>query len=198
MMNQNTLEKDVMYSINIVCTSIGRTTLPRLIESFKDQLDKNDIFTIISDISHEYVSEVLKLYDFKFKVNHIRNEGERVWKYGHPLLNQHMNNLEGDFIMFADDDDRYTPDAFSVIKQTVNNSNKLYIFKHKWGGDVNWKLQDFTIGNVGKCMGVIPNTHNLPNFREDVFGDVYFYEEIGKMFESEFVDHIIYKVRDTE
>jgi hypothetical protein len=197
-MNQNTLEKDVMYSINIVCTSIGRTTLPRLIESFKDQLGENDIFTIISDISHEYVSEVLKLYDFKFKVNHIRNEGERVWKYGHPLLNQHMNNLEGDFIMFADDDDRYTPDAFSVIKQNVNNPNKLYIFKHKWGGDVNWKLQDFTIGNVGKCMGVIPNTHNLPNFREDVFGDVYFYEEIGKMFESEFVDHIIYKVRDTE
>jgi hypothetical protein len=197
-MNQSTLEKDVMYSINIVCTSIGRTTLPRLIESFKDQLGENDIFTIISDISHEYVSEVLKLYKFKFKVNHIRNEGERVWKYGHPLLNQHMNNLEGDFIMFADDDDRYTPDAFSVIKQTINNPNKLYIFKHKWGGDINWKLQDFTIGNVGKCMGVIPNTHNLPNFREDVFGDVYFYEEIGKIFESEFVDHIIYKVRDTE
>ena len=80
----------------------------------------------------------------------------------------------------------------------LTNKNKLYIFKHKWGADVNWKLKDFTIGNVGKCMGVIPNTHDLPMFREDVFGDVYFYEEIGKRFESEFVDHIIYKVRDTE
>ena len=198
MMNQSTLEKNVLFSINVVCTSIGRTSLPRLIESFKEQLSENDIFTIISDINHAYVSEVLKLYDLKFKVNHIKNESERVWKYGHPLLNQHMNNLEGDFIMFADDDDRYTSDAFSVIKQTVTNPNKLYIFKHNWEGDINWKLKDFTIGNVGKCMGVIPNTHNLPNFREDVFGDVYFYEEIGKMFESEFVDHIIYKVRDTE
>ena len=198
MMNQDMLEKNVMYSFNIVCTSIGRQTLPRLIDSFKDQLTENDTFTIISDINHDFITEVLSKYDFKFKVNHYKNEGERVWKYGHPLLNKHMNNLDGDFIMFADDDDRYTPDAFNEIRKNVMDKNKLYIFKHKWGADINWKLKDFTIGNVGKCMGVIPNTHDLPMFREDVFGDVYFYEEIGKRFESEFVDHIIYKVRDTE
>ena len=197
-MNQDMLEKNVMYSFNIVCTSIGRQTLPRLIDSFKDQLTENDTFTIISDINHDFIAEVLSKYDFKFNVNHYKNEGERVWKYGHPLLNKHMNNLNGDFIMFADDDDRYTPDAFNEIRKNVTDKNKLYIFKHKWGADINWKLKDFTIGNVGKCMGVIPNTHDLPMFREDVFGDVYFYEEIGKRFESEFVDHIIYKVRDTE
>jgi hypothetical protein len=67
-----------------------------------------------------------------------------------------------------------------------------------WGGTINWVLKDFTLGNVGKCMGAIPNTHNLPNFNEDVQGDVYFYSDISKMFESEFIDHIIYKVRDTE
>ncbi len=100
--------------------------------------------------------------------------------------------------MFADDDDRYTEDAFKVIKETVKEKNKLYIFKHNWYGDINWRLKDFTRGNVGKCMGVIPNTHNLPMFQEDVLGDVIFYEEIGQMFESEFVDYIIYKVRDTE
>ena len=100
--------------------------------------------------------------------------------------------------MFADDDDRYTEEAFKVIKETVKDKNKLYIFKHNWLGDINWKLKDFTRGNVGKCMGVIPNTHNLPMFQEDVFGDVIFYEKIGQMFESEFVDYIIYKVRHTE
>lgn len=187
-----------MYSINIICTTIGRTTLPRLIESFVNQLDEKDFFTIISDTNHNYVSETLKLFNFKFKVQHIQNNGERLWKYGHPLINKYINNLDGDFIMFADDDDRYTPNAFSVIKKTINNPNKLYIFKHKWYNDINWKLKDFTRGNVGKCMGVIPNTHNLPNFQEDVFGDVIFYEEIGKIFESEFIDYIIYKVRDTE
>jgi hypothetical protein len=56
-----------MFSLNIVCTSIGRETLPRLIESFKDQLDPTDIFTIITDINHEFVIEVLSRYEFKFK-----------------------------------------------------------------------------------------------------------------------------------
>lgn len=187
-----------MFKINIVCTTIGRITLPRLIESFKNQLSEDDIFTIISDTNHSYVEEILKLFDFKFKVNHIINEGERMWKYGHPLINKYINELEGDFIMFADDDDRYTENAFKVIKETIKDKNTLYIFKHNWLGDINWKLKDFTRGNVGKCMGVIPNTRNLPKFQEDVFGDVIFYEEIGKMFKSEFIDYIIYKVRDTE
>jgi hypothetical protein len=89
-----------MLSLNIVCTSIGRETLPRLIESFKDQLDPTDIFTIISDINHEFVSEILSRYEFKFKVNHILNQGEQKWKYGHPLINENINSLEGDFIMF--------------------------------------------------------------------------------------------------
>jgi len=187
-----------MITFNIVCTTIGRETLPRLIDSFVDQLDNTDQFTIISDTNHDFVSEVLSKYDFKFRVNHIKNEGDIKGRYGHPLLNEYMNNLEGDFIMFADDDDRYTPDAFKVIKETVVDKNKLYIFKHKWGGTINWTIKDFTIGNVGKCMGAIPNTHNLPKFSEDVVGDVYFYLDISKMFESEFIDHIIYKVRDTE
>jgi hypothetical protein len=51
---------------------------------------------------------------------------------------------------------------------------------------------------VGKCMGAIPNTGDLPLFREDVLGDVYFYEDISKKFKSEFIDFIIYKVRDTD
>jgi len=187
-----------MFTINIVCTTLGRQTLPRLIESFIDQLGDEDQFTIISDTNHDYVSNVLSNYNFRFKVNHIVNEGDCKGAYGHPLLNKHMNNLEGDFIMFADDDDRYTSDAFKVIKETIKDKNKLYIFKHMWGGTINWVLKDFTLGNVGKCMGAIPNTHNLPNFNEDVQGDVYFYSDISKMFESEFIDHIIYKVRDTE
>ena len=53
-----------MFSYNIVCTSIGRETLPRLIESFKDQLDPTDIFTIIFELNNGYyqaeMSQLLK------------------------------------------------------------------------------------------------------------------------------------------
>jgi hypothetical protein len=184
------------YSFNIVCTTIGRESLPRLIDSFKHQLLSNDTFTLISDTNHEYVSQILSNYNFDFNVNHIINEGEPLAKYGHPLLNKHINNLYGDFIMFADDDDYYVDDAFEYIRNIVNEK-KLYIFKHKWGETINWLEKEVKLGNIGKCMGVIPNTKNLPMFQEDVFGDGLFYEDLSKMFEYEFVDKIIYKIRDT-
>lgn len=186
------------FSINVVCTTIGRETLPRLIESFINQLSENDIFTIISDINHDYVANVLKKYNFKFKTQHIINESDRKGAYGHPLLNMYLNGLEGDFIMFADDDDRYVDGAFDYIKKTLKVKNKLYIFKHKWGNTYAWNVQNFSRGNIGKCMCAIPNTHNLPKFREDVLGDVCFFEEIGQQMDYEFVNHVIYKVRDTE
>ena len=62
--------------------------------------------------------------------NHIKNLNGPEGNFGHPLLNRHMNTLDGDFIMFADDDDRYVPDAFEYIRNTVIEK-KLYIFKHR-------------------------------------------------------------------
>ena len=47
------------YSFNIFCTTIGRESLPRLIDSFKNQLTQNDFFTIISDTKHEFVDKVI-------------------------------------------------------------------------------------------------------------------------------------------
>lgn len=184
------------YSFNIICTTIGRETLPKLIESFKDQLNQNDIFTIISDINHDIVESFLSRYDFHFKVNHLKNEGNKLGKYGHPLLNKHINNVEGDFIMFADDDDYYVDGAFDKIRKYVLEK-KLYIFKHKWGDTINWTTKEVKLGNIGKCMGVIPNTKNLPMFQEDVFGDGLFYEDLVKTMDYEFVDEIIYKIRNT-
>jgi hypothetical protein len=184
------------YSFNIICTTIGRDTLPKLIDSFKHQLKPNDIFTIISDTNHDLVKEMLSKYTFDFKLNHIINDGERLGKFGHPLLNKHINDVEGDFIMFADDDDYYVEGAFDIIRKYVVDK-KLYIFKHKWGETINWTTKEVTLGNIGKCMGVIPNTKNLPMFQEDVFGDGLFYEELSKMMDYEFVDKIIYKIRNT-
>jgi len=187
-----------MISFNIFCTTLGRPTLPRLIDSLINQLDENDYLTIVSDNNHEFVQSTLNNYTFKCKLTYIKNENGPSGGYGHALINEHINNLPGDFIMFADDDDRYVENAFEIIKKTAIDKNKLYVFKHKWYGTICWNVKDFTLGNVGKCMCSIPNTHDLPKFRVDVLGDVYFYQEIGNKFESEFIDYIIYKVRDTE
>lgn len=185
------------FSFNIVCTSLGRQSLSRLIDSFINQLNESDYFTIISDDNHDYVEHTLLDFEFKCKVHHIKNFNGPEGKFGHPLLNRYINTLDGDFIMFADDDDRYVEDAFENIRNIVTD-RKLYIFKHKWGQTINWSSKHFEIGNIGKCMGVIPNTKKLPLFQEDVFGDGIFYLDLSKIIEYEFIDKIIYKVRDTE
>lgn len=184
------------FSFNIVCTTLGRKTLPRLIGSLKKQLTYNDYLTVLSDFNHNYVKDILSNQNLNSNLKHIINQNGPLGKYGHPLLNKHINSLDGDFIMFADDDDYYVDDAFDFIRKTVKEK-KLYIFKHKWGNTINWTTKEVKLGNVGKCMGVIPNTKNLPFFSENVFGDGLFYEQISKMFDYEFVDKIIYKVRDT-
>jgi len=184
------------YSFNIICTTIGRESLERLINSIENQLEENDYFTLISDNNHNFVKKLLLKYNFKFKLNHIINHQDPSGQFGHSLLNKHINNVDGDFIMFADDDDYYEPDAFDFIRQTVKEK-KLYIFKHKWGNTINWSIKEVILGNVGKCMGVIPNNKNLPMFEENVLGDGIFYEQISKIFDYEFVDKIIYKVRNT-
>jgi hypothetical protein len=184
------------FSFNVVCTTIGRESLSRLIESLVFQLNENDIFTVISDNNHDYVSQTLSKYHFRSTVHHIKNKNGPSGKFGHPLINQHINNLDGDFLMFADDDDYYVSDAFHAIRKVVNDK-KLYIFKHKWGNTVNWTTKNVILGNVGKCMGVIPNNKNLPLFQEDVLGDGLFYEKLVETMDYEFIDKIIYKVRNT-
>lgn len=185
------------FSFHIVCTSLGRTSLGRLIDSFINQLTENDYFTIISDNNHDYVESVLSTFNFTCKLNHIKNLNGPEGNFGHPLLNRYINNIDGDFIMFADDDDRYVSDAFESIRDFVKEQ-KLYIFRHKWGSTINWAQKHFEIGNIGKCVGVIPNTKELPKFQEDIFGDGIFYSDLSKIMDYEFIDKIIYKVRDTE
>jgi hypothetical protein len=107
------------FSFHIICTSLGRESLGRLINSFIGQLNENDFFTIISDNNHEYVESTLSDFNFKCKLNHIKNLNGPEGKYGHPLLNRYMNTLDGDFIMFADDDDKYVFDAFESIRNVV-------------------------------------------------------------------------------
>ena len=187
-------------SLNIITTTIGRETLPRLIESFYQSLDENDFLTVISDQNHEFVQEVLSKYEFKCTVVYIRNENEDGWHrntYGHNLINKYKSSFKGDFIMFADDDDRYVEGIIPFVKAQLKDLNTMYIFKHKWGYYSHWN--EPVVNNIGKCMVSIPNLREkLPFILEDVTGDFHWFPELEKLCNVEFIDKIIYLVRDTE
>lgn len=187
-------------SVNIIITTIGRDSLPRLIESFYKSLSKNDFLTVISDRNHTFVRETLLSYNFECTLVYIENiEGENKHrnKYGHDLINKYKKYFKGDFLMFADDDDRYVENVIPFVKEQLKEPNTMYIFKHKWGYFPHWNVP--VVHNIGKCMVAIPNLkEQLPPIIEDIMGDFYWFPELEKLCRVEFVDKIIYLIRDTE
>ncbi len=185
-----------MKTINVIVRTLGRETLPILLNSLKD-LTKNDFITILVNANLDFVIKSVNNSNLCAKVKIIDETNSETCCYGYHILNKYINTFDGDYIMFGDDDDRFVDNVFNEIKDICVDV-KLYIFKHKWGNTVNWSNKEVVLGNIGQCMCVIPNNKNFPNFRADVFGDGLFYEEISKNFDVEFVDKIIYLVRDTE
>lgn len=187
-----------MPSLNILLTTIGRETLTRMLTSLKDQLLPEDYLTIVSDAGHNMVRQCLIWPDFQFKctVTHIANSNQLGY-WGHASRNKYQNKLPGDFIMNADDDDRYVEGAIAKVRETAIEP-KLYIFKHEDNGNFAWSKPGVVeIGNIGTSCGVIPNTGNLPDWEYFYGGDGRFYEKLSQMIPYEFIDFCIYKVKDT-
>jgi hypothetical protein len=185
-----------MKSFNVLLTTIGRAELSRMLDSLVNQLSEIDYLTIVSDMNHDYVRDIINLYDWKCTVLHIANN-TALGFWGHGSRNKWQNSLPGDFILNADDDDRYTEWAFEYIRNYVVE-DKLYLFKHQNNGGTAWASHEIRIGNIGTSCGVIPNNHNLPDWGYFYGGDGEFYVKLSQMIPYEFIDCIIYKVRDTE
>lgn len=186
-----------MISINVILTTIGRESLPRMLRSLVNQLYSCDYLTIISeDCNVRMVRWYLNEHDFLANITHIHNYIPLGY-WGHGSRNKYQNILPCDYICNCDDDDRYTEGAFDKIREVVKEK-KLYIFKHEDNKNFAWSIPGkVELGNIGTSCGVIPNTHNLPNWKLVYGGDADFYIELAKQMECEWVDHVIYKVKNT-
>jgi hypothetical protein len=185
-----------MYSFNVLLTTIGREELKtKTLPSLVNQLNENDFLTIVSDANHSIVRDILNEFSFKCVVNHVANP-VALGHWGHGSRNKYQNLLLGDFIMNADDDNRYVDGAFDFIRSVVSE-NKMYIFRVQIDSIVVWKDPDVRMGNIDTACAVIPNTRTLPDWDLVYGGDGYFYEKLSRQIPYEFVDYIIYKMRDT-
>lgn len=185
-----------MISLNVILTTIGRESLIRMFESLIGQLNPNDYLTVISDDNHPFVRALISDFNFKCTVIHIANS-ESLGYWGHGSRNKYQNILLGDFLLNADDDDRYTAGAFDKIREAVKEK-RLYIFKHEDNRNFAWSIAGkVELGNIGTSCGVIPNTHFLPDWELVYGGDATFYIELAKRMQCEWVDHVIYKVKNT-
>ena len=114
--------KPMSKSFNVVIATAGRPSLQTMIDSIAPQLTERDYLTIIWDS----LPFAVKL-DTNANVIQIVNP-EPLGYWGHGSRTRWQNELPGDYLMNADDDDIYLPDSMEVIREH-SVDQKLYVFK---------------------------------------------------------------------
>lgn len=183
-------------TFNILLTTIGRDSLTRMVNSIYPQLKKDDYLTIICDCKlTDVLPKITECLDHAVcNINIVQNSEVKGF-YGHNSRNFFQNNLFGDYILNADDDNYYVSDAMEAIRNTCKE-NKLYIFKCFAYGRTFPDALIVEEGNIDTSCGAIPNNRNLPIWTERYGGDFDFYNSLIGQLEYEFVDKIIYRMRD--
>jgi hypothetical protein len=190
--------------ISVMLTTIGRPCLSHMLESLIDELSTNDFLYIFIDGSENVSStvDIFKMFKDRFVCNtQIIVEPDKIGFWGHAIRNKYQKQLQGDFIIHADDDDVFIKNSFTIIRNSINdinNKDKIYFFKFydnfKKNSSV-WKIPKLSLNNIGTPCGVIPNIpEKFGEWGYRYGGDFDFYNSC-KFETLIFVDEIIYCVK---
>lgn len=184
-----------MPSFNVLIATVGRPSLQRMLDSLSPQLEEQDCLTLVFDGKSEIPK--FNLSGFKCKVNQYY-EPAALGFWGHGIRNKYASLLEKkDFIMHADDDDYYYPDAFSQLRNLCMSTNTLYIARMMFGNRVLPEGPFIRIDHIGTPCGIIPYELNMKgNWHTSYGGDGRFYEQLAATkTPTEFLSTLIYHVR---
>ena len=176
-----------MKSFNVIITTIGRSTLQRMIDSIAVQLEPNDYLTIIWD-SKPFELDI----NTKATVISIVNSTP-LGHWGHGSRTKWQNILPGDYIVCGDDDDVFLPNAMSKIRKYCTE-DKFYIFQMAYNGTVLPETHEIKLGNIGTPCGVY-KPGNLPKWEFIYGGDFEFFKKLSNIKTPVFIDEVIYKIR---
>lgn len=186
-----------MKTFSILIATVGRPTLQNMLDSLSPQLKFDDCLTIVFD-GHSAIPSEFDLSKFKCKVNR-HCEPTALGYWGHGVRNKYASLIEKrDFVMHADDDNAYIPNAFKIIRNTCIDENTLYIFKMALSPTLNFpKTHEIRENNIDTGIGVIPFELNKKgSWLCRYGGDGSFYEEICKQTEKiVFSNFVIFNTR---
>jgi hypothetical protein len=193
-------------SFHIFIPSIGRPTLKKLLDSLKPQLQQQDAVTIVFDGPEAAKKGFTQdwLNGFICKTNVITHP-VNINKWSHGIANEYLGKLtpETTFLMNADDDDFYTPNAFSILRQKCTKPQCLYIARmnlmsnpSKVYPDDTWEIR---FENIGTPNGIIPfKEASKVKWGLRFGGDFDYYQALSKVVPCiEHIPEIIYTVDDT-
>jgi len=219
----NSNERGVSFTV--VITTVGRKKLSTMLASLGWQLKAADNIVIISDINAtdpekfpliSSVQEMLRDANCNNCSKIFIQNPTPMGGSGHRSRTFHQKTLPGDFIMHADDDDMYTPDAFEIIRAVITSlAPRVYIFRAAKENLYTKVLVPYRqlmsfpamhsthpseIGfmNAGTPNGVVRNLPSMfPDWGEKIGGDAIFWQAIVNSFGFEntvLVPRVIYMV----
>ena len=175
-------------SFNVVIATAGRPSLQRMVDSIAPQLTECDYLTIIWDCQ-----PIPLQIESECKVISLQNP-EPLGFWGHGSRNRWQDELPGDYLMNADDDDEYHPNAMKYVRENCKEE-KLYVFQFIHRGVRIPNGNAIHVGNVGTACGVYPKVDNLPKWEYVYGGDGMFYVELAKRLPVQIVRKVIYAVK---
>lgn len=190
-------------SFHIVIPTIGRREVMRMVNSVVPQLEPRDHLTVVYDGRDEddtlpAMRDRMERANATVRLLMKRTPKTRKNKYGE-AVRQACKKLAGDFVVFADDDDFFVPDALNTYRAVCNDTSQLYIFQmmRLFDGIKVWSTPNVTWSNIGSPMGVIPSWLNDLGYWPDKHsGDFDFYKSLLPFLGSppQFVERVTYIV----
>ncbi|CAL5225566.1 g8405 [Coccomyxa viridis] len=176
--------------IHIVIPTVGRKCIFKLLESLEPQLNSQDSVTVGFDgQDREGIFD-----EVQAMLQRVPGQNEAIMEsaygdMGNSIREKHKAR-RGDFVMFADDDNWYTPDALAMVRAVVHNDrDALYVFQLQFvEGSENDKLPNMVengeieYGNIDTGCGVVPVKHvHLSDWFQDGYGaDGAFFHQLSE------------------
>lgn len=144
----------------MIIPTIGRPSLIRLLETIPDEPEIEVI--VVGDTYNDDFSNAIALAAREIigRTNiywHGYDGGVHRW--GHPQRNHGMSIANGEWLMFTQDDNIYSPNAFEVVRNAINkNYPRPLLFKiMTWQAGIVWNVPILREGDIDADCIVIPN-----------------------------------------
>jgi hypothetical protein len=148
-------------AFSIIVPTCGRRSLARTLASLKNQVaaDKDEVL-LVTDGCQPHAARLFAASGLPGRCI----EMAATHDYGGTQRNRGMDEARGDYLLFMDDDDIYTPDALETVRTALHDAPGCpHLFRMRYAADgrVLWHGRDLVLGNVSTQMIVFPNQPNL-------------------------------------
>jgi Glycosyl transferase family 2 len=144
-------------SFTVIVPTCGRGWLPRTLRSIRDQEWRaGDEVLLVTDGRHELAQEQFRRSGLPGRCL----ETPISRNHGASQRNRGIDRAKGDYLLFLDDDDCFTPGAFAIIRAALAGApGQPHLFRMCFArdGKILWTDNQLRPGNVGTPMIVFPN-----------------------------------------